>query len=309
MIKKPEKFIEWLITDLPLGHYEAEVRSLCHFGTHAEDLAHRIITTCALVLLCHVHGKPYVPPFIPRELFETAPDPKISSLPEKPDLNIDDLREHCRRLWLFLVLLLQYWEDAAFATEHGDYCGPLCQDSSLALFVKHRMLFLFGGLSKITHSEIDRCTVWVSFGNLCHSPEEWDRMHKETKEASKRGKVLQDNTREAYRIEAQSEWDIVSLHIGAYQRFPCPRYNEKARPGDLKGKERFPTPDKLPQIMPEEYERNIANWKQRKGAIVSEKPLPPGTGGNPTTQSLDENDERIRMMAFKKCRESRERRS
>ena len=32
MVKKPEKFIEWLVTDLPLGHYEAEVRSLRHFG-------------------------------------------------------------------------------------------------------------------------------------------------------------------------------------------------------------------------------------------------------------------------------------
>ena len=83
----------------------------------------------------------------------------------------------------------------------------------LALFVKHRAQFLFGGLSKITHSEINKCTVWVSFGNLHHSPEEWDRMYKETKEAQVRGKVLQDNTHEAYRLEARSEWDIVNLHM------------------------------------------------------------------------------------------------
>ena len=169
MVKQPEKFIEWLVTDLPLGHYEAEIRSIRHFGTRAEELAHRIIATCAWAMLCHVHGKPYIPPFIPRELFETDPDPKISSLPKKPDLNVDDLRERCRRLWLFLVLLLQYWEDAAFAKENGDYGGPLSQDSSLALFVKQRAQFLFGSLSEITHSEIDRCTVWVSFGNLRHS--------------------------------------------------------------------------------------------------------------------------------------------
>ena len=75
-------------------------------------------------------------------------------------------------------------------TEHGDYGGPLRKDSSLALFIKHHAQFLFGGLSEITHSEIDRCTVWVSFGNLRHSREEWDRMHEETKEACKRGKVL-----------------------------------------------------------------------------------------------------------------------
>ena len=259
-------------------------------------------------MLCHVHGQPYVPPFIPRELFETDPDPKISSLPKKPNLNVDDLRERCRRLWLFLVLLLQYWEDAAFAEENGDYVGPLRQDSSLAR-IKHRAQFLFGGLSEITHSEIDRCTVWVSFGNLRHSPEEWDRMYEETKEARKRGKVLQDNTREAYRLEARSEWDIVNMHMGAYPGFPCPRYDEKARPGDLKGKESFPTPAKLPQITPREYERNIAGWNKRKEAILSEKPLPPGAGGNPTTAFLDENDETICMMAFKRCRETCERRS
>ena len=115
------------------------------------------------------------------------------------------------------MLSLQYWEDAAFAKENGDYGGPLCQDSSLALFVKQRAQFLFGGLSEITHLEIDRCTVWVSFRNLCHSPEEWDRMIEETKEACKRGKVLQDNTCEAYRLEARSEWDVVNLYMGAYQ--------------------------------------------------------------------------------------------
>ena len=212
-------------------------------------------------------------PFIPRELFESASDPKITSLPEKPDLSIDDLRECCRRLWLFLVLLLQYWEDAAFATEHGDYGGPLRQDSShrshqaieswdyhqhQALFVKHRALFLFGGLNEITHSEIDRCTAWVNFWHLRHSQEEWDLMHEDTKEACKRGKVFQDNTRESYRLEARSEWDIVNLHMGLYQGFPCPRYNEEAHPGDLKGKERFPTPEKLPQITHKEYECNVS---------------------------------------------------
>ena len=93
MLKQPEKFIEWLVTDLPPGHYEAEIRSIRHFGKQAETLAHRIIATCAWAMLCHVHSKPYIPPFIPRELFETDPDPKISSLPEKPDLNVDDLRE------------------------------------------------------------------------------------------------------------------------------------------------------------------------------------------------------------------------
>ena len=115
------------------------------------------------------------------------------------------------------MLLLQYWEDAAFAKENGDYGGPLRLDSSLALFVKQRAQFLFGGLSEITHSEIDRCTVWVGFGILCHSPEEWDCVIEETKEARKPGKVLQDNTREAYRLEARSEWDVVNLYMGAYQ--------------------------------------------------------------------------------------------
>ena len=309
MIKEPEKFTEWLVTDLPLGHYEAKVRSLRHFGICAEALAHRIIATCAWALLCHLHDKPYVMLFILRELFESASDPKITSLPEKPDLSIDDLRERCRRLWLFLVLLLQYLEDAAFATEHGDYVGPLCLDYSLALFVKHCALFLFGGLNEITHSEIDRCMAWVSFGNLCHSPEEWDCMHEDTKEARKWGKVLQDNTLEAYQLEAWSEWDIVNLHMGVYQGFPCPRYNEEALPGDLKGKEHFPMPDNLPQITPKECKRNVAGCKQRKETIVSGEPLPPGVGGNPTTQLFDENDEKIHMMAFKKCCESRERRS
>ena len=206
------------------------------------------------------------------------------------------------------MLLLQYWEDAAFAKENRDYGGPLRQDSLLALFVKHHAQFLFSGLSEITHSEIDRCTVWVSFGNLRHSPEEWDRMHEETKEVRKRGKVLQDNTHEAYCLEARSEWDIVNLHMGAYPGFPCPRYDPKAHPGDLKGKERFPTPNKLPQITPREYECNVARWNKRKEAIETEKLLPPGAGGNPTTKILDENDKKIRMIAFRKCRKSCERR-
>ena len=37
--------------------------------------------------------------------------------------------------------------------------------------------------------------------------------------------------------------------------------------------------------------------------------MPPGAGGNPTTASLDENDEKVRMLAFKRCSESRERHS
>ena len=132
-------------------------------------------------------------------------------------------------------------------------------------------------------------------------------MIEETKEARKRGKVLQDNTREAYRLEARCEWDVVNLYMGSYQGFPCPRYDEKTRPGDLKGKERFPTPAALPQITPKQYQLNVAGWNERKEAITSEKPLPPGAGGNPTTASLDENDEKIRMLAFKRCHETRER--
>ena len=193
---------------------------LCHFKDRAKTLAHRIVATCAWALLCHMNGHPYAMLFIPKELFERALDPKIKSLPKKPDLRNGDFRESCQSLWLFLVLLLQYWEDAAFAREHRDNGAPLRQDSLLALFVKHRALFLFGGLNEITHSEIDRGTAWVRFGELHHLQEEWNHMNDDTKEACKPGKVLQDNMLEAYRLEARAEWDVVNLHMGSYQGFP-----------------------------------------------------------------------------------------
>ena len=49
--------------------------------------------------------------------------------------------------------------------------------------------------------------------------------------------------------------------------------------------------------------------RAKKRQSHRKKPLPPGAGGNPTTASLDENDEKIHMLVFKRCRETRERRS
>ena len=154
---------------------------------------------------------------------------------------------------MYLVLVLQYWEDAAFAREHSNYGGPLRQDSKLALFVKHRALFLFGGLNEITHSEINDSSAWVCFGELCHSQEEWNHMIDDTREAHKQGQVLQDNTREVYQLEARAEWDAVNLHMGSYEGFPCPCYCDDSCPGDLKGKECFPTPKEPPMLTPAEY--------------------------------------------------------
>ena len=38
MMDEPEKFIKWLVTDLPPGHYDAEIHSLRYFNDHAEPL-------------------------------------------------------------------------------------------------------------------------------------------------------------------------------------------------------------------------------------------------------------------------------
>ena len=135
MVSQPERFIEWLASDLCPAHYEGEVYSLRHFGDKAARLTHRIIAMCAWAQLCHIHGWNYPIPFIPEELMNTAPYPDYAEMPEAPDLGMGDLCQLCRDLWAYLVYLIQFWEDAAFSKQYGDYGGPLRPDANLSLFV------------------------------------------------------------------------------------------------------------------------------------------------------------------------------
>ena len=173
MISQPERFIEWLASDLSPGHYKGEVYSLRHFGDKAAKLTHRIIAMCAWAQLCNIHGWNYAIPFIPEELMNTAPYPDYAELPEAPDLDMGDIRQLCRDLWAYLVYLIQYWEDAAFSKQYRDYSGPLRPDANLSLFVRNHVLFLFGGLQEITPSEIDSRTPWCRNGNLRYGSAAW----------------------------------------------------------------------------------------------------------------------------------------
>ena len=305
MVSQPERFIEWLASDLCPAHYEGEVYSLRHFGDKAARLTHRIIAMCAWAQLCHIHGWNYPIPFIPEELMNTAPYPDYAEMPEAPDLGMGDLRQLCRDLWAYLVYLIQFWEDAAFSKQYGDYGGPLRPDANLSLFVRNRVLFLFGGLQEITPSEIDSKTPWCRNGDLRYDGTAWQGLMDKTSEARKAAGALISNAREAYRIEARHEWDTLNLYLGAYGRFPCPRFDENLRPGDLQSTERYPQPKPQPQLTAQQMQKNLKDWELRKEAATTEVPLPPGVGGNPTKRQLDDEDDKIREQAIEYCRRAK----
>ena len=302
MTAQPERFIEWLASDLSPGHYEGEVYSLRHFGDKAAKLTHRIIAMCAWAQLCHIHGWNYAILFIPEELMKTAPYPDYAELPEAPDLDMGDIRQLCRDLWAYLMYLIQYWEDAAFSKQYGDYGGPLRPDANLSLFIRNRVLFLFGGLQEITPSEIDSRTPWCRNGGLRNGSTAWQDLIGKTSEAHKAADALISNAREAYRIEARHEWDTLNLYLGAYGRFPCPRFDKSLRPGDLQSTDRYPQPKPQPQLTAQRMQKNLKDWELRKEAATTKVPLPPGVGGNPTMRQLDDEDDKIREQAMEYCR-------
>ena len=89
---------------------------------------------------------------------------------------------------------------------------------------------------------------------------------------------------------------------GCYGRFPCPRFDESLRPGDLQSTDRYPQPKPQPQLTAQWMQKNLKDWELRKEAATAKVPLPPGVGGNPTMRQLDDEEDKIREQAMEYCR-------
>ena len=180
--KSPIKFIRWVERDLMDSHNQAEIRSLRYFKTRAKDLVKRIIAMVTWAQLANVHGFGSMYLRMPGVL-ESRPYPPRSRRPSTEAISRSwgdyqgDVRYLFRYFWLYLMALLQYWEEAAEGI--GPFGGPCRPDSAPMLFVFSRINHLLETEREITRVEVRSFTDWDRYAREELSAEERSVMREE----------------------------------------------------------------------------------------------------------------------------------
>ena len=290
--ESPIKFIRWLERDLMDSHYEAEIRSLRYFKTRAKDIAKHIIAMVTWAQLANVHGFGHMYLRVPGVL-ESRPYPPRSRRPNPEAISGSrgdyqgDARYLFRDFWLYVLALLQYWEEAAEGI--GPFGGPCRPDSALMLFVFSRINHLLDTGCEFTRVEVRSLTDWDRYAREELSAEERSVMRGEYSHNKANQKCLWWDICVAYNHEAFIEQvDLEKFH-GDFYLFPMPRLDPLSRPGSIT----LTTAYVAPRANGRELGKGEAAKLEREFArqcvaIKSHSPMPLGFGGTPTLKQVKE---------------------
>ena len=196
-----------------------------------------------------------------------------------------DVRYLFRDFWLFIMALLQYWEEAAEGI--GPFGGPCHPDSALMLFVLSRINHLLDTRCEITRIEVRLLTDWDRYAQEELSAQERSVMWEEYCHNKANQKRLRRDIHVAYTEEAFIEQvDLEKFHRDFYL-FPMLQLDQLSRPGYITLSTPYIAPRANGCVLqkPEaaRMQREFARWCR---AIKDTMPIPLGQGGTPTSAQL-----------------------
>ena len=141
-----------------------------------------------------------------------------------------DMQVKCKREWLYLMRLLQYWYDA---TTVYTYSRPVQQESKLMLFVYYRInAMLNSNAIFIWLYEVMDFMLWGRYYKDCSQPTEWVEYYQFHRHIIARLELRWNWLKNCYLVEATEEWKFITIYSSALDQMPFPCSYEDQRPGN-----------------------------------------------------------------------------
>ena len=170
---------------------------------------------------------------IPMELMNTPNNPTNAELPGPPARRENyqsDVRIHCVREWVYLLKLLQYWQDANSLYEYGRLVR---MEGKLMLFVFYHVneMLNLENLYIQLHEIMDG-TPWCRYYLEHHSKEDREAYFRDHINIIQGLEHLRDWLKNWYLAEAHETWHHLKIHSRDIDHLPYPQSYEDQHPGN-----------------------------------------------------------------------------